>query len=120
MIAKPWQRTIAVLCVVSFVLTACTSLQAVSVPSGETPPSLPDVKVGDKVVITTKAGQKKTFAVAAVEADALVGEGIRIAYADMATLGVKHIRKGATTAVALVVAFILLVAYDTSHVFDPD
>ena len=121
MAANRWQRMIATLCVVSLVLSSCTALQTVSIPSGESPPSLPGIKVGDTVVITTRTTEKKTFTVTAVEADALVGKGVRVAYADMATLSVKRIRKGATTAVVVAIIFsVLLVvaAHDTAKAFD--
>jgi hypothetical protein len=105
MASNRWQRAIAVMCAVSFVLTSCYSLNPVSIPSGESPPALPAVNVGDTVVITTRTKETKTFAVTAVEADALVGKGVRVAYADMAALNVKRIRKGPTTWVVLGVVF---------------
>ena len=108
MAANRWQRVITVLSVASFLLTSCTTLQTVSVPSGESPPSLPGVKVGDTVVITTKAMEKKKFAVTFIEADALVGRNVRVAYADMATLEVKRIRKWETTSLVVVVVLIIL------------
>jgi hypothetical protein len=79
------------------------------IPSGESPPALPAIQVGDTVVVTTKnTTEKKTFAVTAVEADALVGKGVRVAYADMTSLNVKRIRKGPTTlAVVITVLGIL-------------
>jgi hypothetical protein len=107
MAANRWQRVIAVLTVASFLLTSCTTLQTVSIPSGESPPSLPGVKVGDTVVITTKAREKKKFAVTSIEADALVGRNVRVAYADMATLEVKRVDKGPTIAIVVVVVLVL-------------
>jgi len=107
------KRAIALLCVVSLVLTSCYSLQRVAIPSGQTPPSLPDVKVGDTVVVTNRSGAKKTFEVIAIEADALVGHDVRAPYADMSTLDVKHLRKGATTGlvVGVVLTVLTIVAY---------
>jgi len=109
MVSARWQRAIAVLCAVSFVLTSCYSLNPVLIPSGESPPALPAVQVGDTVVVTTKkTTEKKTFIVTAVEAEAVVGKGVRVAYADMTSLSVKRIRKGATTlAVVITVLGIL-------------
>jgi len=109
MVSARWQRAIAVLCAVSFVLTSCYSLNPVLIPSGESPPALPAVQVGDTVVVTTKkTTEKKTFVVTAVEAEAVVGKGVRVAYADMTSLSVKRIRKGATTlAVVITVLGIL-------------
>ena len=117
-----WQRAIAVLCAVSFLLTSCYSLNPVMIPSGESPPALPAVQVGDTVVVTThKTTEKKTFAVTAVEADALVGKGVRVAYADMTSLNVKRIRKGATTlAVVITVLAILsiMAAVEAGEAYD--
>jgi hypothetical protein len=109
------QRAIALLCVVSLFLTSCYSLQPVTIPSGQTPPSLPDLKVGDTVVVTTRAGGSKKFAfeVDAIEPDALVGHDVRVPYVDMTTLGVKQLRKGATTVliVGVVLTVLGIVAY---------
>jgi len=117
-----WQRAIAVLCAVSFVLTSCYSLNPVLIPSGESPPALPAVQVGDTVVVTTKkATEKKTFVVTAVEADAVVGKGVRVAYADMTSLNVKRIRKGATTLAVVITALGILsiiAAVETAEAYD--
>jgi hypothetical protein len=80
----------------------------VSVPSAENPSALSALKVGDTVELTTQTKEHKRFKVTAVEADALVGKGIRVAYADMASLNVERIRKGPTT--ALVIAIVIVVA----------
>lgn len=108
MAASRWQRAIALLCATSLVLSSCMSLQPVSIPSGESPPSLPAVNPGDTVIVTTKALQRKKFVITSVEADALVGKNVRVAYADMTTLEVQRIRKGATTALVIGVAFVVL------------
>ena len=109
MAANWWQRAVTALCVTSFLLTSCTSLQPVTIPSGESPPSLPAVNPGDTVIVTTKALQRKKFVVSSVEADALVGKDVRVAYADMTALEVQRIRKGATTAL-VVVAFLAVLS----------
>ena len=118
MIPNRWQRMVAALCAASLLLTSCTTLQTVPVPSGASPPSLPEVKVGDDVVITTKDMKKKKFTVTAVEADALVGEGVRVAYADMQSLGVKHVSKGATTVLLVVIGVLVYLGYAAVHAFD--
>lgn len=102
-----WQRAIALVCVVSFLVTSCTSLHSVAIPSPENPALLPAVKVGDTVDITTKTTGHKTFEITAVEADALVGKGVRVPYADMATLNVKRIRKGPTAALIVGIVFVV-------------
>jgi len=101
-------------------MTSCTTLQNVPLPSGETPPSLPAVKVGDYVVVTTKAMKKEKFAVTAIESDALVGDDVRIAYSDMSKLDIEHIHKGATTALVVAIAALVYIGYGVSHLFDPE
>jgi hypothetical protein len=107
MAAGSWQRAIAVASVLSFLVTSCTSLHTVAIPSPENPSLLPAVKAGDSVEVTTKTMERKTFEVTAVEADALVGRGVRVPYAEMATLEVKRIRKGPTA--ALIVGIVIVV-----------
>ncbi len=110
MAANKWQRAIAFVCVASFLVTSCTSLDRISIPGAETAAALPAVQVSDSVVITTKQGEKKRFKVTAVETDALAGEGVRVLYADMASLSVRKSDGGKTAiAVALVVLGILIV-----------
>jgi hypothetical protein len=109
MAAVRWQRAIALLCVVSFMLTSCVSLESVAIPSGESPPAPSPVAVGDTVVLVTKTHETKTFKVTAVEPDALLGKGVRVAFADMTRLDLKRYRKGATTAAVLAVTATVLV-----------
>ena len=105
-----WQRAIALVCTLSFLVTSCTSLHRVSVPGTETTAAAPAVQVGDSVVVTTKAGEEKKFKVTAIEPDALVGKDGRVPYADMATLSIKELQAGKTTlAVVLVVLVILMI-----------
>jgi hypothetical protein len=102
------QRGIALLCAFGYLLMSCTALEGVTIPGTATPRALVTAQVGDKVVVTTKAGEKKTFRVTAVEPDALVGKNVRIAYADMSTLSIKQVRAGKTALV--VVAVVLAIA----------
>jgi hypothetical protein len=108
MAASRWQRAIAVVSVVSFLVTSCTSLQTVAIPGPENPSTLPAVKVGDTVDLTTRTTEHKHFKVTAVEVDALVGKGDRVAYADMATLNVVRIRKGPTIGIVVAVVVVVL------------
>jgi len=105
-----WQRVIALVCAMSFLVTSCTTLDHVSIPGAETTAALPAVQVGDSVLLTTKAGAKKTFKVTAVEPDALAGKNERVLYADMASLSVKRGDKAATAiAVGLVILGVLII-----------
>jgi hypothetical protein len=110
MTANKWQRAIAVVCVMSFLVTSCTSLDRISIPGAETAAALPSIQVGQSVVVKTRQGEEKRFKVTAVEADALAGKGVRVLYTDMASLSVKNSDGGKTAiAVALVVLGILIV-----------
>jgi hypothetical protein len=104
------QRGIALLCTLSFLLTSCTTLQGVRIPGATTPTSLATAQVGDKVVVTLKTGETKTFRVTAVEPDALVGEDLRIAYADMSTVSVKRMHVEHTVLVVATIGLVLAVA----------
>jgi hypothetical protein len=83
-----WQRVVSLLVIVSFLISGCASFQDVQVPTGDQPTSA--VKIGDTVEATTRDGAKKQFKVTAVEADALAGEDVRVAYQDMTSLRVKQ------------------------------
>jgi len=107
MAASTWQRALTVVFIAVFLATSCTSLETVNIPAPESPPAPLAVKVGDTVVLTTRDNKEKRFKVHAVEADALVGKFERVAYADMATLNIEHIRKGPTIAVVTIAVFIV-------------
>ena len=86
----PWKRVIALLTVATYLSTGCTTLQNVPIRQSDPAVARPDVKVGESVVVTTRAGEKKKFTVTAVEDDALVGRDDRVAYADMQQLDVRR------------------------------
>ena len=69
-----------------FLATGCTSLQSVPVKRAAQGIERPDVKVGEKVVVTTNDGKKHEFKVTAVENDALAGANERVAYTDIAAI----------------------------------
>lgn len=78
------RRVVALVGSICLCLQGCTSMQTVPVPQTGSAPAA--VQVGDTVEVTTHAGQVQRFQVTEVANDALVGEEIRIAYADMADL----------------------------------
>ncbi|HEY4645746.1 MAG TPA: hypothetical protein VIH25_05645 [Steroidobacteraceae bacterium] len=108
--ASEWQRVIALIVTLNFILTACTSLQGVPLPGPDQPSATPAVKVGETVEVTTRAGEKLRFKVTSVETDALVGEEVRVAYADMASLQVERSDGARTGVAAWIVGGILLTA----------
>lgn len=81
-----WQRAVATIVAVSY-LAGCANLQ--NVPLGQSA-GKPAVAVGESVVVTTKAGEKKSFTVTGVESDALVGANSRVSYAEIERLDVKR------------------------------
>ena len=81
-----WQRAVATLVAVSY-LAGCVSLQNVPMSQSSGKPA---VEVGESVVVTTKAGEKKSFTVTSVESDALVGANSRVSYAEIQRLDVKR------------------------------
>ena len=83
---QTWKRATALLTVVAFLTTGCTSLQNVPLSQNGQSVQRPDIKAGESVVVTKKDGAKQKFKVLKVEDDALVGQNVRISYADMASL----------------------------------
>ncbi|MEX2150479.1 MAG: hypothetical protein WD793_09680 [Steroidobacteraceae bacterium] len=65
-------------------LQGCTTMQPVQVPQSGTGPAA--VQVGDTVELTTRAGRQHRFQVTEVTDDALVGQDMRVSYADIADL----------------------------------
>ena len=104
-----WQRVIAFVCAASFLVTSCSSLHRVSIPGSETSASIPAVQVGDSVVVTTRTGEEKKFKVTAIDPDALVGKDVRVLYADMASLSLKHYTTSNTALAILIIGAIAAV-----------
>lgn len=79
-------RAIALLTIAAFLTTGCASMQPVALNHGAAGVERPAVHVGETVVVKTTSGQTRKFTVTAVEDDALVGEGVRVPYAEIASL----------------------------------
>jgi hypothetical protein len=75
------QRVVALVVLTTFLTTGCASLQPVA-PAA--------VQVGESVVLKTHSGETRKFKVTGVENDALVGENVRVPYADIASLDVRR------------------------------
>ena len=97
---------------VSVLFYGCTTLCSVPVPGPGQSGQTVAVKVGDKVQVQTKGGEKLAFTVTAIEPEVLVGKGskaaneMRVRYQDIASLQVKRPDKVGTT--ELVVAILLI------------
>jgi len=90
MILSIGRRAIALLAVTAFLTTGCASLQPVALNQSAGHIERPSVNVGESVVVKTTSGQTKKFTVTSVEDDALVGNGVRVPYAEMAKLDVSR------------------------------
>lgn len=90
MTTSSWRRAIALIAVTAFLTTGCASLQPVALKDSAGHVERPAVNVGESVVVKTAGGKTRKFVVTAVEADALVGEGVRVPYAEMASLDVSR------------------------------
>lgn len=94
---QTWKRATVLLTIAAFLTTGCTSLQNVQ---------RSDVKAGETVVVTKKDGVKQKFKVLKVEDDALVGQDVRISYADISSLEAQ--RAGAPSKKALIIGAAVL------------
>jgi hypothetical protein len=72
---------------VALMLAACTSPRTVPLEVGRAPEG---VGPGDTVMVTTVRDQKLQFEVVRVDADALVGEDVRVAFEEIAALEVEQ------------------------------
>ena len=104
---KTWKRATALLTVVAFLATGCTSLQNVPLSQNGQSVQRPDIKAGESVVVTKKDGAKQKFKVLKVEDDALVGQNVRINYADMASLEAQR-ADGSPSKKALIIGGVVL------------
>ena len=107
---------VAMLASACLVLGGCATFQGVPVPRQANERA--DVKVGETAEVTTRDGAKRQFKVSEVTDDALVGQGVRVAYADMTSLQVNRSDPSQTGVALYVVGGILvavLVGYIVAH-----
>ena len=95
------------LTVAAFLTTGCTSLQNVPLSQNGQTVARPNVKAGESVVVTKKDGTKQKFKVLKVEDDALVGENVRVSYADISSLEAQR-ADGAPSKKALIIGGVVL------------
>ena len=86
MIHTIFRRAIALVVATAFLTTGCASLQPVALNNSAGHVERPSVNVGESVVVKTTSGQTRKFTVTSVEDDALVGKGVRVPYAEIASL----------------------------------
>jgi hypothetical protein len=83
-------RAVALLSITAFLTTGCASMHPVALNHSADRVERPAVNVGESVMVKTKSGQTRRFTVTSVEDDALVGQGVRVPYAEMASLDVSQ------------------------------
>jgi hypothetical protein len=110
----PLRRTLVVILMASL-LTGCTGYK--QIPLDATPPG-PDavvksLRVGDSVRVKLRDGSTQKFAIAAVEAGALVGKGgERLPFADIAEVERRQVSPGKTLGLVIAIAggfFVLMI-----------
>ena len=102
------QRFIALVVCACLGLQGCMSLQGVNVPRARNERA--DVRVGETVEVTTRDASPQRFKVTEVTDDALVGENVRVAYADMTSLQVRRGDEGQSGVLLYVLGGVVLVA----------
>jgi len=88
---------VAALIFAGSLLSGCTSLRDVPLPSAAPQTAPTAVKVGDQVHVLTRSGKTLDFQVTAIESDALNGKDVRVLDRDIASLQVRRLSKGRTT-----------------------
>jgi len=74
----------------SLALTSCTTVREVAVP-GASGQQVPDVQVGDRVVVLLKSGKSESFKVTSVGTAAIYGKHESIAYSDIQSLEIRKL-----------------------------
>jgi hypothetical protein len=108
MIATTIQRATVVLVSVTLFASGCATTRSVPIP--KEPAQSVEVNVGDRVEVQTRDGHTQRFTVTAKEPDALRGQHVRVAYADMQSLAVVHSNTGKIAAGVLIAIVVVLAA----------
>lgn len=85
---KVHKHATAAVVLISICLAAagCTTTRTLPRPAAAIEAQSAGLKPGDKVIVTLASGEVRKFRLTAIEADALVGKDVRIAFADIEKL----------------------------------
>jgi hypothetical protein len=90
---------IIALCSLCIVAAGCTTARPVPLPQVASETQATGIKPGDRVVVRLRSGEIRRFRVTAVDADALIGKGDRIAFADIEKLEHRKFSVGRTAGI---------------------
>ena len=109
-----FRSIIALLLGMSVLFSGCVTMKSVPVPAPGQSAEAVVVKVGDKVEVQTRTGEKYAFTITVIESDTLVGktsssaQEVRVKFQDMASLQVAKVDP-ARTALAGVGGIVIVV-----------
>ena len=89
----------------SLLLSGCTTMHSVAVPTSSSQTLA--VHVGDHLEVQTKAGHVQTFTVTQIEPDAFVGKDVRVKFDDISGLQVRKIQPAKTAGMVVAVAVLI-------------
>jgi hypothetical protein len=125
---RSFRSIVALLLGMSVLCSGCVTMKSVPLPAPGQSAQAIIVKVGDKVEVQTKTGEKYAFTVTAIEADMLVGKApapaqeVRVKFQDMASLRVAKVDPARTAlagvggiVIVVGVAFLLFLASGGIH-----
>lgn len=110
------QRPLVIVVSMCLLGSGCMSLQGVPMPDKPGVPAA--VLVGEHVEITTHSDGRHAFKVTRVSEDAIEGDGVRVAYADMTSLQARRTdpaQTGVVLWIALGVAALAAALYLLDH-----
>jgi hypothetical protein len=82
---RPTTAFVVLICI-CLSATGCTTTRTLPRPAAGVELQSAGLKAGDKVIVTLTSGQVRSFRLTAIEADALAGKDVRIAFADIEKL----------------------------------
>ena len=123
-----FRSIVALLLGMSVLFSGCVTMKSVPVPAPGQSAEAVVVKVGDKVEVQTRTGEKYAFTITVIESDTLVGktsssaQEVRVKFQDMASLQVAKVDPARTAlagvggiVIVVGVAFLLFLASGGIH-----